>query len=921
MATPQNQNTGPGSIGGNVARNTTQLAGPALQLAQGASMGSVLGGASMDKLVGPTAALAGGLIGVLRTMNSIVRESGVLEDGMKRIANTQQIEGKFETLLKSAELAKQRIKELYEFTARSTFDFSDVAEGSRILEALTKGAMTGARGMKLVGDAAAATGQSFSETSEKVGKLYAALASGRSLDRVMMQLQMSGVVTDELAGKLENLEKTGASFNGMWTAVEDSLKRAEGGMANEIKTLSGLEAKLKTVSALMTKAFSEPFVAAQAASIEATTKATENLTPVLRQVGADMAPILTWFQSFKNSLVTNTLATKGFADGLLDIWSAAKTMFVVLAGGTGASIIKNFGGTVAELKNMQGAMGRAVTGFNALQTTAGTSAQALQLAADATKALNSGQLLLAANLKIQGLWLTVSTALLRAHAASMAAATAAGAGFNITAYAGALAAQGLSGAFRAFISLVAIAGRALAGLVLANPLIAAAAAATAAVMALRKHADAVKALGEEYYALSNALTATNAKLLEQRSNVKSLDEWRSHLVSVAEALAKVNGELNKPYEQGKQDQRDELKRRRGQLEGMLTATPGALGLSRAEEDAARRRVGEQSALSSQRAQDSIDSAQTGLGAADLPRQVELLRARAQKRARDAVRGQSVEDGINGFDRSEAGSTVAGNEAKIRAMGDPEANAAAQRAIIASSDSQIKNRDAAAGLSGNVSASDAVHLNRRNEAREQLAREESNITARDSMTAENRKLRLGSGSELLAINQQMADGGGSPDMVRRQQELLNLKDDAAGNEQGAAGDTATVRELLKTMTQFRRGAGIERGVNDRLAANNPSGARGITDNADRDAMRDKYKANGMSQAQADSDFAGGIKASAFGQAPRIVADSMQAVGGGGGFAAASPMEAAQKRMEAMAKTQTEYLKIISDSVGRKKAGVN
>lgn len=55
------------------------------------------------------------------------------------------------------------MKELYKFTASSPFDLSDVAEANRILEALTKGALSGARGMKLIGDSAAATGVPMAE--------------------------------------------------------------------------------------------------------------------------------------------------------------------------------------------------------------------------------------------------------------------------------------------------------------------------------------------------------------------------------------------------------------------------------------------------------------------------------------------------------------------------------------------------------------------------------------------------------------------------------------------------------------------------------------------------------------------------------------------------------------------------------------
>lgn len=114
--------------------------------------------AALDKLLGPTAAFAGILTGTLIVLRKVVRESLLLEKGMLKISRLQQIEGKFETLLKSAALAKQRIKELYDFAKNSPFKFEDVAEANRQLEALTYGAFSGAAAMKMVGDAAAATG-------------------------------------------------------------------------------------------------------------------------------------------------------------------------------------------------------------------------------------------------------------------------------------------------------------------------------------------------------------------------------------------------------------------------------------------------------------------------------------------------------------------------------------------------------------------------------------------------------------------------------------------------------------------------------------------------------------------------------------------------------------------------------------------
>ena len=344
MAQNNNLSTGRSQLSGQLLGGAANLAQPAMDIAQGATVmqaaSNALKGAFLEKLLGPTAAFTGLLAGTLMVIKKIVRESQILEKGMANIGRLQQIEGKFETLLKSATLAKQRIKELYDFTKNSPFKFEDVAEANRQLEALTYGAFSGKKAMTMVGDAAAATGQSMSEMSSRVGKLYAALSSGRSIDKIAFQLQFTGLATEGLLGKLETLEAAGASFNEMWREVERVMANTTGGMENEMQTLQGLNTKLEESRALMQKAFAEPFVEAQERAIKTMTAATQNLTPVLAQVGADMATVQGVFTNFKTSLLDVTLASPGMADALGVAYLAAKTLFLTLAAATAINFVK-----------------------------------------------------------------------------------------------------------------------------------------------------------------------------------------------------------------------------------------------------------------------------------------------------------------------------------------------------------------------------------------------------------------------------------------------------------------------------------------------------------------------------------------------------------------------------------------------------
>ncbi|MEY4489010.1 MAG: hypothetical protein RIQ79_1518, partial [Verrucomicrobiota bacterium] len=114
MAQNNNLSTGKGQLSGQLLSGASQLAQPAMDIAAGATplqaATNALKGAAIDKLLGPTAMFSGGLLAALTTLRSIVKESRILERGLQNISNLQQIQGKFETLLKSATLAKQRIK-------------------------------------------------------------------------------------------------------------------------------------------------------------------------------------------------------------------------------------------------------------------------------------------------------------------------------------------------------------------------------------------------------------------------------------------------------------------------------------------------------------------------------------------------------------------------------------------------------------------------------------------------------------------------------------------------------------------------------------------------------------------------------------------------------------------------------------------
>ena len=72
------------------------------------------------------------------------------------------------------------------------------------------------------------------------------------------------------------------------------------------------------------------------------------------------------------------------------------------------------------------------------------------------------------------------------------------------------------------------------------------------------------------------------------------------------------------------------------------------------------------------------------------------------------------------------------------------------------------------------------------------------------------------------------------------------------------------------------------------------------------QRRQYKALNLSPETADEDFKDNIRAQATLQAPKITADSLQAVGGGGGFSASDPRAAAEERIRRLTEQQKDLL---------------
>ena len=151
----------------------------------------------------------------------------------------------FKTLIGDIDAARAHMADLKALGDTPPFNLDQFAKASRSLMVMTDGALGYKKSLQLIGDAAAATGYPIEEMGQAVGRLYAFIRDGQPLSRAVMQLRNMGVITPEVAQKLQDLQAAGKSNAEIWQEVEAALLRYKGAMAETEKTGEGLMAAIK----------------------------------------------------------------------------------------------------------------------------------------------------------------------------------------------------------------------------------------------------------------------------------------------------------------------------------------------------------------------------------------------------------------------------------------------------------------------------------------------------------------------------------------------------------------------------------------------------------------------------------------------------------------------------------------------------
>lgn len=169
---------------------------------------------------------------------------GAVYASVRYSAELEQQTIAFQSLLGSVDAAKDRMEDLAAFAAATPFALPEIVRASRVLQALTEGALASGDGLRIVGDAAAATGRSFDETAMWIGRLYAGLKSGTPVGEATQRLLEMGLVSGETARRLNEMAEKGLATGRAMDVVRETFKKTAGAMELQSQTLNGLTSTL-----------------------------------------------------------------------------------------------------------------------------------------------------------------------------------------------------------------------------------------------------------------------------------------------------------------------------------------------------------------------------------------------------------------------------------------------------------------------------------------------------------------------------------------------------------------------------------------------------------------------------------------------------------------------------------------------------
>ena len=185
---------------------------------------------------------------IFNLKNLIVGAIGgtVVKSAIDVVVDRQDITSQFEVLLGSADKAKKRVEELTDFAGQTPFSRDEIFRASKQLQVFAGNSISTGNHLKVIGDVAAGTGQSFEDVALWTGRLYDAMKSGNKVGEMTSRLQEMGAISGEDRSKIEDLADAGGDMGTRWAQVEKIFGRFDGTMEKMSNNMGNMLLSLKS---------------------------------------------------------------------------------------------------------------------------------------------------------------------------------------------------------------------------------------------------------------------------------------------------------------------------------------------------------------------------------------------------------------------------------------------------------------------------------------------------------------------------------------------------------------------------------------------------------------------------------------------------------------------------------------------------
>lgn len=248
----------------------------------------------------------------------------------------------FKSLTGSMELARQHMKDLQDLGRTPPFSLDEFAAASKAMMKMTGGMAGFKEQMEIVGDMAAATGNSIATVGRAFGLAYQVIRDGQDFGRAGQMLYTLGIMTKAQVAEFAELSKAGNDNRAVWEKLTEVFGRYKGAMAETEKTTKGVVEAIQGEATVAMTEFSK-------AISDAAKPALEGLLGYLKRINED-GTLEVWAEDCVDAMSRAGNAFAEATDKIKNFFGVGErnkqgTLMAALGGiGAGLSEGGNYGG-------------------------------------------------------------------------------------------------------------------------------------------------------------------------------------------------------------------------------------------------------------------------------------------------------------------------------------------------------------------------------------------------------------------------------------------------------------------------------------------------------------------------------------------------------------------------------------------------